>query len=558
MYEKFERFIFLLFAFDSSALRLDLRKHKLEDLKTIVSEVLQVIERDEEMPSNRKSHMPNLTDLIVRGGTPHSDDLLGWKDSMERMGRSIAHFTPVLRNLHLPFINDYIADKLSFHPTLQVLIADRSSGLTYRGLQSLSSSGSKTRNNLRVFEVFSHSHDRGSRRYCKVDLCSFIQKMSPNLRVLNLHDENRPLVSRDPHPYMFKKFNWAVYSGYKMCIVDQMLGQLEDGKESFESNLEHVQIVDQQVKPKYLKNHMKNLKSLYIDWQEEIASGPWNMYERDWFSSTMLDSPDWPEVASRLTNLEVVFPSCHISPPEGGTRLADGLTEAYSLPVADCTRLLDTCTSLTHLKLRGAGIHGDFLSINCLVKHGTNLASISLQDCDVDISPLPWDYKANRLKSFELIGGKVTKMALFISFVRTAMPVINDLVIQPDPKAPSDFCSTVSPLELGVLGEVVGLRRLSVALSSRDFTSNMTYLFAILTNGFKDLECFKVGWYYSSSGGRGSSSNNDIVYKMSWLKQFLKAESVHLDIGLDFNHHRAIFEMSMTETKPETMKWWSF
>ena len=52
----------------------------------------------------------------------------------------------------------------------------------------------------------------------------------------------RPLVSRDPHPYMFKKFNWAVYSGYKMCIVDQMLGQLEDGKESFESNLEHVQV----------------------------------------------------------------------------------------------------------------------------------------------------------------------------------------------------------------------------------------------------------------------------------------------------------------------------
>ena len=57
---------------------------------------------------------------LLTGGTPHSDDLLGWKDSMERMGRSIAHFTPVLRNLHLPFINDYIADKLSFHPTLQV------------------------------------------------------------------------------------------------------------------------------------------------------------------------------------------------------------------------------------------------------------------------------------------------------------------------------------------------------------------------------------------------------------------------------------------------------
>ena len=77
-----------------------------------------------------------------------------------------------------------------------------------------------------------------------------------------------------------------------------------------------------------------------VDCNFDCLFRPWNMYERDWFSSTMLDSPDWPEVASRLTNLEVVFPSCHISPPEGGTRLADGLTEAYSLPVADCTRLL--------------------------------------------------------------------------------------------------------------------------------------------------------------------------------------------------------------------------
>ena len=57
---------------------------------------------------------------LLTGGTPHCDDLLSWKDYMERLGRSIAHFTPVLRNLHIPFINDYIAEKLSFHPTLQV------------------------------------------------------------------------------------------------------------------------------------------------------------------------------------------------------------------------------------------------------------------------------------------------------------------------------------------------------------------------------------------------------------------------------------------------------
>ena len=63
---------------------------------------------------------------------------------------------------------------------------------------------------------------------------------------------------------------------------------------------------------------------------------------------------------------------------------------------------------------------------------------------------------------------------------------------------------------------------------------------------FSPLICYSR--YYSSSGRGGSSSNNDIVYKMSWLKQFLKAESVHLDIGLDFNHHRAIFEASKVRT----------
>ena len=115
-------------------------------------------------------------------------------------------------------------------------------------------------------------------------------------------------------------------------------------------------------------------------------------------------------------------------------------------------------------------------------------------------------------------------------------------MIQPESRPTDGFCCSVSPMELMVLGEMRRLRDLSVALSSQDFTSNMTSLFAILTNGFKNLVNFNVGWYFSE--GMSLSSNNDIVYKMSWLKQFLKAESVELNVGLDYNHHKAIFEAS--------------
>lgn len=543
MYEKLERYIFLLFSFDSSALTIDFRKMDFKSHVPALKEILFVIEDRRFLGNGIDYHyMPNLTELILKGGTSHTDVPLA--DIMERVSTSVAAYTPCLKVLHLPIIGDFVLCQLATHPTLQCLLADRAIKLGWEGLEALAASDAPTRENLRVFEVFSCEPRP---RYFKSDLCAFIQNMT-NLSTFSMHDEKRALVSTDDSPgrELFRQSaNHMVYSGYKLCLVDERLAQLEQSNavpgadcankrrrlrraDRFECKLDHLQIVDCRVKPRYL-TRLERLTSLYIDWQEELSGIPWNRYTPDWFTYMILD-PDWPEVGGRLRTLEVVFPSVYT---ENG----------YALRSFDTPLLMQTCANLTTLKLKGAGMTGEYLNLNAVVRGGANLRTLVLNRCDVHVDPLPWDFRNTNLTSFKFVGGKVTSMALFVSLIRTTMPNLTDLMIQPDPKAPEDFCCTVSPMELCVLGEIHGLRNVSVALSSPDFTSNMTSLFAILTGGFAKLDNFNIGWYFAQ-GRPALSSNNDIVYKMSWLKQFLKAETVHVNIGLDYHNHKTIFEIA--------------
>jgi len=546
LHEKLERYIFLLFSFDSSALTIDFRKMDLKSHVAAVKEVLFVLE-DRRLLSNGVDYhyMPNLTELILKGGTSHTDAPLA--DIMERVSASVATCTPCLKVLHLPMVGDCILSRLANHPTLQCFLADRAIKLTNEGFEALSAPSAATRNNLRVLEVFSCEPRP---RYRKADLCSFIQKMS-NLSNFSMHDEKRALVSTDSSTggnLMFKPATHLVYSGYRLCLVDEMLEQLEQKTavlsipsgshdcnkkrlkraDRFDCKLDHLQIVDCQVKPEYL-TRLERLNSLYIDWQEELSGSPWELYSREWFSE-MVKNPAWAEVAGRLHTLEVVFPSVYSE-------------NSYSMLAADTPLLMQSCSNLTTLKLKGAGMYGDFLNLNAIIKGGPNLRTLVLNRCDIHVDPLPWDFKNFNLTSFKFVGGKVTSMALLVSLIRTTMPKLTDLMIQPDPKAPEEFCCTVSPMELCVLGEMPDLRNVSVAISSPDFTSNMTSMFAILTGGFAGLHNFNIGWYFAQ-GRPALSSNNDIVYKMSWLKQFLRAENCHVNIGLDYYNHKSIFEAS--------------
>ena len=67
MYVKMERFIYLLFGADSSALRIDLRKIRLEDHEKIVKELLYVLDSPYGGLSEPHKAMPNLTELILKG-----------------------------------------------------------------------------------------------------------------------------------------------------------------------------------------------------------------------------------------------------------------------------------------------------------------------------------------------------------------------------------------------------------------------------------------------------------------------------------------------------------
>ena len=67
MYVKMERFIYLLFGADSSALRIDLRKIRLEDHEKIVKELLYVLDSPYGGLSEPQNAMPNLTELILKG-----------------------------------------------------------------------------------------------------------------------------------------------------------------------------------------------------------------------------------------------------------------------------------------------------------------------------------------------------------------------------------------------------------------------------------------------------------------------------------------------------------
>ena len=66
----------------------------------------------------------------------------------------------------------------------------------------------------------------------------------------------------------------------------------------FDCKLDHLQIVDCQVKPEYL-TRLDRLNSLYIDWQEELSGSPWELYSREWFSE-MVKNPAWAEVSDKL------------------------------------------------------------------------------------------------------------------------------------------------------------------------------------------------------------------------------------------------------------------
>ena len=63
-------------------------------------------------------------------------------------------------------------------------------------------------------------------------------------------------------------------------------------------------IVDRELKPKYLLESCPDLKRLSIEWQHELSQPPYREYHQEWFSR-MLQTPEWPLLASKLSHLVI-------------------------------------------------------------------------------------------------------------------------------------------------------------------------------------------------------------------------------------------------------------
>jgi len=555
LWDKLPRYIKLLFSPDSSHLRVDLRKVRLEDHAQVIAGICDVI--------TAKTDVTRLTELVLCGGTSHTDTLCR---QIEDLSKNLRLSKPTkLKKLHLPLVTDFVVRELSELPALESLVFDRAVHLTHNGLEYLTRG--PTRSTLRVLEV--GLFEGGPRHYDKVDLARFLGKMD-DLRQLRFHDENRVMVN-DGQGHQLNQAarvtaDYFVYSGFRMRLVDRRIRNNAPEAATAGLRLDSLQVVDRALNPRYIIEAAPGTKELAIDWQEELAHYPWHHYARDWFTR-MVNTEEWQEVSGRLQSLSVVFPTEYLS-------------GAYSLPHPDCQKMLANCGSnLTSLSLSGAGLSGEFLRLDSLLGQCQSLVSLKLDNCRVHIEPMPFVHRNPTMKVFHFVGGFATSTPLLISLIATTLFNLVELRMQPHARgspggsrqwwgaeggqhqdwarpaaaaaaaeADNSNSAVISPTELFVLGEMRQLRRLSAALSASDFTSNMPQMFFILSNGFPALQTFVMSWCCRTLG---AYPNNDIMYKMSWLKSFLKAENIGVDVGLDFAHHSAIFEAS--KVRPDNM-----
>ena len=173
-------------------------------------------------------------------------------------------------------------------------------------------------------------------KFEKQDVAVFFKCMNL-LEDFTMLDRDRMLVKVDGSNTPGNKV--LVYSVFKKTIRD-----CEDDNELFVSNMREMSVVDRSLKPHYLLESAPHLTRLTMDWQQELCFPPFNRYKSDWFSE-MIRSNSWVMLATRLTKLDITFPSSHS-------------INSYSLTLGDFTQLMSHLHNLIQLRLDGAGQGG--------------------------------------------------------------------------------------------------------------------------------------------------------------------------------------------------------
>ncbi len=289
------------------------------------------------------------------------------------------------------------------------------------------------------FGVFKHHH------FNKIDCSKFLACMKA-LKSFSFRDEERQLIQVGNIYPSQTGDKVLAYSVLKLAIVDserreaacpgcmreacrrqkeerEARGEAHVEHERFKTTLAEIKVVDRSLKPEYLLEACPDLSGLYLDWQEEQALPPFNRYLPNWFSE-MLRSPRWNELCSKLTNLEIVFPSAHTP-------------NSYSLTLGDLGRLLSKAVNLKRLKLVGAGRESPVPLIQIL-RDCPNLVELHLEKTSIHV---PDNYEVihkqcvnSRVRVFRFLGDMTSLLMneYLTRGVAHYMPGLRELEVQPE------------------------------------------------------------------------------------------------------------------------------
>jgi len=511
VYNRLDQILQLLFSEDIGSLVVNLKKVKVQDYHSVVERLRLTLTKLPTRP------YPNLKNLILKGGTVHSDNLIS---DVEHLVEILKEAAKNLVTLHLPVVSNVALRSISDMDRLRRLVSDRTKGFNKRGLYHLCHPDSKTNANLEVLHlgVFKHKH------FEKSDVAGFFKCMK-NLRDFSLFDKDRALVRLEGQQPPGDKV--LTYSVFKLAIKEtEEQGGGRIGPHVFTTGLTEMRVVDKLLKPHYILESAPLVDKLHIDWQEELCLQPFHRYPATWFTE-MLKKQTWAVLAERLTSLHITFPAAH-SP------------NSYGLPLDDYTRLMQHLSNLTVLELVGAGMEGPLPLIPTL-KYCPQLRELLLEKTPIHV-PDNYDvvdptYVSASLKKFYFLGEMSSLLVhdFLTRGISCYMPELVELEVQPQTVM---GYGGLRPSQVRELNQLKKLRRLSLPLSIRECIMNMPEVIYVLRE-FPSLRFLILSWgmwceSYDISKGK-------ISYLMAWLYNALGAENANIHLQLCYKQHPNLF-----------------
>jgi len=517
VYHKLDKIIRVLFSEDVGTINLNLKTVLIDTYSNVINSLIEVFSKDD---VSRK--FPLLKSLVIVGGSVHADNLI---KKIEELARVIKKTCINLENIHLPVASNNVLLSVSDTMNVRSFKSDRTKSFDKRGLYHLCHPDSQSQKSLQVLHlgVFKHSH------FEKQDVSVFLRCMK-GLVEFSLMDSDRALVRLDGSTSPGDKV--LTYSVFKRAIRDaEECAHTEHGhracaldtpERELVTQLREMTVVDRNLKPRYLLEHAPRLSRLSIDWQQELSFTPFNRYSASWFSE-MLSGNSWATLSSRLSRLDITFPSAHS-------------INSYSLPLRDFTRMMENLAGLRELRLVGAG-QGEPVPLVPILRYCPKLTELVLEKSPVHVPDnyemIDPDYVSASLTRFSYLGEMSSLLVhnFMMRGIAHYMPALIELEVQP--QAVLGY-SGLTPDQVVELSRLTRLQRLSVPLSIRECIMNLPQIIFVLRE-FPALRFLTLSWGLSHESYDVSRSK--ITYMMDWLFNALGAENANIHLQLSYKQH---------------------